>query len=305
MVRQKKSKILVIVGPNASGKSALAVLLAKKFGGEIVSADSRQVYRGLNIGTGKITKRDTQGVPHHLLDVAHPKQVYTAVDFKRDGRKIIRYIVRNKKLPIVVGGTGFYISVLLGETTLPPVKPNKKLRARLEKRDAAMLHALLHALDPARATTIDPHNKHRLMRAIEIAKAVGYMPTYQSARAYNVLKIGVKHTDTELQKRIHERLRARMRRGMIAEARRLHESGLSYQRMRALGLEYRYMADFLQEKISKEELVDVLKHKIWQYAKRQMTWFKRDEDTRWFNLRQQKQIENVVEKFLRDSSCGR
>ena len=305
MAQLKKPKILVIMGPTASGKSALAVSLAKNFRGEIVSADSRQVYRGLTIGAGKITKREMRGIPHHLLDVIHPKQVYTAADFKRDGRKIIRYIVRNKKLPIVAGGTGFYISALLGEIALSDVQPHAKIRKQLDSKDAATLYTLLEKLDPARAATIDPHNKHRLIRAIEIANAAGSIPAYPSERAYSVLKIGVKHTDTELRKRIHERLRARMRRGMIAEARRLHENGLSYKRMRALGLDYRYAADLLQNKITKEELFDVLEHKIWQYAKRQMTWFKRDEDTRWFNLKQQKQIENVVEKFLRDSSCGR
>lgn len=299
MAASKKPKIIVIVGPNASGKSALAVTLAKKFNGEVISADSRQVYRGLNIGTGKVTKTEMSSVPHHLIDVADPKRVFSAADFVRLGRKAISNVARREKVPIVVGGTGFYISALLGEMSLPQVEPNKKLRKQLEAKNPAQLFSILEKLNPTRAQAIDPLNKHRLVRAIEIAKAIGSTPKCSSILEYEVLKIGIKHSDKVLRDRIHERLIARMRRGMAAEAKRLHEKGLSYARMHTLGLEYRYLADYLQNELSKQEFLEILENKIWQYAKRQITWFKKDKEIKWFKLHESDKIHRAVNIFLK------
>src|SRR3989344_3885695 len=161
----KKQKVLVIVGPTSSGKSALAVELARTFGGEVISADSRQVYRGLNIGTGKISKREMRGVRHHLLDEVSPHRIFTAHDFVEKGRAAISDIAMRGKLPIIAGGTGFYIDALVGKIALPNVPPNKKLRAQLEKKTAKQLFTMLKKRDPRRAKSIDPHNKRRLVRA--------------------------------------------------------------------------------------------------------------------------------------------
>ncbi len=299
IVMPKTCKIIVIVGPTASGKSALAVKLARRFNGEVISADSRQVYRGLNIGTGKITKRAMRGVPHHLLDVASPSRQYSAGQFKRDATKALRYIVANNKLPIICGGTGFYIDAVLGNISVPEVPPNTKLRKQLGRKTAPQLFTLLKKLDPRRARTIDPHNPVRLIRAIEIAKALGKVPTNNKQPAtYNTLKIGLRLPDSELKQKIHVRLFARIREGVVAEARRLHRQGLSWKRMEALGLEYRYLAFYLQGKVTKEEMLKKLETKIWHYAKRQMHWWKKDPHITWYRPTQKKAITSKIKKFL-------
>src|SRR3989344_1108986 len=282
-VRMPKIKVLAIVGPNASGKSALAVRLARRFGGEIISADSRQVYRRLDIGSGKITKREMQGIPHHLLDVADPRRPYSAGQYQRDASQVLRYIVTKNKLPIICGGPGFSIDALLGVISLPEVPPNLKLRKALVKKSTPKLYTMLKKLDPQRAKTIDRHNPVSLIRAIEVAKALGRVPRPSRTSHYDVLKIGIKLSDTELKKRIHRRLLARMHKGMVAEARRLHRQGLSWKRMEGLGLEYRYIAYNLQRKMTKKEMLEKLEREIWHYSKRQMRWFKRDKEIIWIS----------------------
>lgn len=300
-IMPKKSKILVILGPTASGKSDLAVALAKKFNGEIISADSRQVYRGLSIGTGKITKREMQGVRHHLLDVASPKRVFTVVQYQKLARRALRDILRRGKVPIICGGTGLYIDALLYDIPFPNVPPNPKLRRKLEKESAENLFAKLQRLDPHRAKSIDPHNKRRLIRALEIVtlagKPVPPLKTHsRSSQNIEVLKIGLRPDNQILKPRINQRLRQRLRRGMIEEAKRLHRQGLSYRRMEGLGLEYRYLARFLQGKISKAEMINQLEKEIWRYAKRQITWFKRDKEIHW--LKNAAGAEALVRQFL-------
>lgn len=296
----KDKKILTIVGPTATGKSDLAVFFAKKFNGEIVSADSRQVYRGLNIGTGKITKKEMSGIKHYLLDVASPKQQFTVAEYKKLGDMATEEILKRGKLPIVCGGTGFYTRALVDNITLPEVPPSPKLRKQLEKKSVAELFAILKKLDARRASEIDRKNPRRLVRAIEIVKYLGKVPHLgvEPPSGYKVLKIGIDFPDSILKKRIKKRLLARIRQGMIAEVKKLHQNGLSWRRMEDLGLEYRYLARFLQGKISKKEMASQLEHEIWQYAKRQRTWFKRDKKIAWFNPQERNKIEKLVGKFL-------
>ncbi len=277
-----RHKIIVIVGPTSSGKTAYAIELAKKIGGEVISADSRQVYKGLDIGTGKVTKKEMQGVPHHMLDVASPKKIFTAHDFVTMGRKAIDDITARDKLPIICGGTGFYIDALLGRIALPEVPINTELRAKLENRSAPDLASILQGLDSTRARTIDRKNPVRLIRAIEIATALGRVPKAENVPSpYDVEWIGLKPSDDILKKNIHSRLHARIKNGMVAEAERMHKSGLTYKRMQALGLEYRFLARYLQKKISKQEMLDELEKEIWQYARRQMTYWRRNKEIKW------------------------
>lgn len=275
-------RIIVILGPTASGKSAYAVTLARKIGGEVVSADSRQVYKGLDIGAGKITRKEMRGVPHHMLDVASPKKVYTVNTFVIGGRKVIDDILARGKVPIVCGGSGFYIDALLGRIAVPRVAPNPKLRRMLEKKTAAQLFSMLKKLDPRRARDIDAKNPVRLIRAIEIARALGHVPrSNPEPLPYAIEWIGLKPDEETLKRKIRKRLQARLKAGMVAEARRLHGEGLSYKRMHALGLEYRHLALFLQNKLSKEEMLAQLEREIWQYAKRQMAYWRRNEEILW------------------------
>lgn len=304
---QSKPKIIVILGPTATGKSDFAVRIAKKYGGQVISADSRQVYIGLTIGTGKITKKEMHGVPHHLLDVVSPKKVFSVDEWKKRAEKKIIEIIAHGNTPIICGGTGFYIQSIVDDVVLPAVPPNKKLRTRLEKKSVAELFSILQKLDPVRAETVENKNPVRLVRAIEIATALGAVPPLATRELhagmrqsrYNILQIGLTLPEKKLQEKIHTRLIARLKKGMAMEAQQLHAKGLSWKRMHALGLEYRYLAQFLQKKISKQELIATLGREIYQYAKRQMTWFKRDPNIAWFSPSDVQKIEKVVEKFLK------
>ncbi len=282
-------KVLVIVGPTASGKSALAVRLALRLGSgqakklgykgvEIISADSRQVYKGLNVGTGKITKAEMQGIPHHLLDVADPKKQFSVSDYKELAEKKLRNIITSKKLPIVVGGTGFYIDTLAGTISLPEVPPNKLLRKKLEKLSTERLFKMLKEKDSRRAKSIDPHNKVRLVRALEIVQALGKVPIgqHRMLTKYKFIYIGLKSEN--LEKKIYKRLLKRIP-GIIRETKKL-----SPKRAHELGLEYRFASLYLQGKLNKLDMVNKLNTAIRQYSRRQMTWFKRNKKIKWFTL---------------------
>src|SRR3989344_6814532 len=187
-----KSKILVIVGPTASGKSAFAVLFAKRLNGEIVSADSRQVYKGLNIGSGKITKREMMGIPHYMLDLVSPAQKFTVVQFREMAEKVIDEILARGKLPILVGGTGLYVDAITKGLIIPDVPPNQTLRQKLNKLTSTKLYKQLLKLDPKRAKQVDKNNPRRLIRAIEIAKALGKVPAIKARPKYDPVIIGLK-----------------------------------------------------------------------------------------------------------------
>ncbi|MES2023581.1 MAG: tRNA (adenosine(37)-N6)-dimethylallyltransferase MiaA [Patescibacteria group bacterium] len=279
-----KPKIIVILGPTSSGKSDLAVQIARKVNGEVISADSRQVYKGLDIGSGKITKKEMQGVPHHLLDVANPKNKFTVTDYKELANKKIEEIITRGNVPIICGGTGFYIDAVVNGIILPEVPPNEKLRKSLDEKSELELFKILKTLDKNRAKTIDAKNKIRLIRAIEIAKALGKVPKIKKQNLpYEFTKIGLYVPKEILAEKIHTRLLARIKKGMLNEAKKLHKQGLSWKRMEELGLEYRYMALYLQKKITKGEMLARLNSEIFKYSKRQMTWFKRDKEIKWID----------------------
>lgn len=302
------TKLLVIVGPTASGKSDLAVRLAKQFDGEVISADSRQVYKSLDVGTGKITIAEMQGVPHHLLDVASPLRKFTVERYKKLAAKAIADIAKRGKVPIICGGTGFYIDALVDGIVFPDVPPNPKLRAELAKigkKDPSALFAQLKELDPERAEVIDPHNLRRVIRAIEIASALGKVPKISTespgvgARSYNPIFIGINPDAETLRTKIQTRLIDRIeKQGMIEEARALQAGGLSWKRMEELGLEYRYLALFLQQKITREEMIERLGFEIWHYAKRQLAWFKRNKRIQWFASGGDEKIHSLVATFF-------
>src|SRR3989344_4080009 len=276
------NKIVVILGPTASGKSDLAVKLARQFNGEIVSADSRQVYEYLDVGSGKITLCEMKGIPHYLLDVANPKRKFTVAQFQKLAIKKIKEIQKRNKIPFLVGGTGFYIQAIVDGLIIPEVKPNWKLRKSLEKKPTNELFLMLKKLDPKRANSIDAKNPRRLIRAIEIVLSTKKPITKIKTKSqFNVLQIGIKKSKEEIKKSINERLQKRLKIGMISEVKKLHKNGLSWKRLEELGLEYRYIAEYLQKKISHEEMIYKLQLEIEHFAKRQMTWFKRDKRIYW------------------------
>lgn len=288
--KQQKPKILVILGPTASGKSDLAVRLAKKFNGEVVSADSRQVYKGMDIGTGKITKKEMAGVPHHLIDIVSPKTRFDVARYQKLAHKKITDILKRGKLPVVCGGTGLYIKAIVENPQYPDVPPDWKLRKNLERKTTKELFAILKKLDLKRAKTIDKKNPRRLIRAIEIARQTGQVPLVKNDPSYDALIIGIKKSLNELKKAVATRLHKRMRQGMIAEVKKLRGSGVSWHRLEELGLEYKYIALYLQNKMDKETMLETLETKINQYAKRQMTWFKKTPGVRWIRFIQSRSL---------------
>lgn len=282
MVDINPPRILVIAGPTASGKSDLAISLAQHLNGEIISADSRQVYRGMDIGTGKVTKRHQRQARHWLIDVASPKRSYTVAHFKSDAQKAIRSIIRRGKLPIICGGTGFWIDALIYDQSIPDVAPNPKLRAELQKHTPDELYRRLKRLDPARAAAIDRHNPVRLIRALEIILSTGKpVPAPADTMPYDTLYLVLNPDSATLHERIAKRLDARLRAGMVAEVKRLHAQGISYKRLEALGLEYRWVAQFLRGKVTRTAMRDGLLHDIIRYSKRQLTWWKRNKNIHW------------------------
>lgn len=288
-------RVIVILGQTATGKSDLAVRIAKKTNGEIISADSRQVYKGLDLGSGKITKKEMNGVPHHLLDVIDPRKIFTVEQYKKLADQKIKEILERGKTPILCGGTGFYIDAVTKGIMLPEVPPNKKLRKQLDKKSLASLLLILKKLDPARLKTIDINNKVRIVRAIEIAKSLGRVPKLKTQKPkYKFIKVGLYLPEEKLKTKISKRLEKRILAGMLKEAQKLRKSGLSWKRLESLGLEYREMALYLQKKISREDMVSNLNTQIYQFAKRQITWFKRDKDIKWIDASDKKKINKIV-----------
>ena len=344
----RNMKLIVILGQTSTGKSDFAVEIAQEIKGlnqskrliartsqsevlgEIISADSRQVYKGMDLGTGKITKKEMRGIPHHLLDVASPSRVFSVTDFQKKALKKIEEINKRNKIPILCGGTGFYIDAIVNGTIFPKVPPNKVLREKLSRKTASELFEILKKLDKNRAGSIDKNNSVRLIRAIEIAKALGKVPnlkTYTETNSaiaefvsdsksvffsnFEVLKIGLVIPDEVLKERIKVRLLARIKKGMLREMENLHKAGLSWKRMESLGLEYRYGALYLQKiknlpsqmlQQAKDEMIEKINTKTWHYAKRQKTWFKRDQNTIWINpLKKSDKAKALkeVKKFLK------
>ena len=329
-------KLITILGPTASGKSELAVKLAQKFNGEIISADSRQVYRGMDIGTGKVPRDKNwklsfavakrgerrrrgflrtleignwklyyhKGIPHYLLDVASPKRRFTVAQYRNLAIIAINKIQEKNKIPILCGGTGFYIQAVVDGIIIPEVKPDWKLRKKLEKKSVEELYKILKKLDPQRAKIIERKNPRRLIRAIEIViKTKKPVPAFKkNPLPYPVLMIGIKKEKKELSSLIRRRLLRRLKKGMIAEVKKLRESGVSWRRLEEFGLEYRWLARFLQKKINYQEMIERLQKDTEHFAKRQMTWFKRDKRINWIET--QKEAEKLVTELSRSESEG-
>lgn len=297
-----KSKVLAIVGQTASGKTSLSIELAQYFDGEVVSCDSRQVYRGLDIGTGKVTESEMAGVPHHVLDMVAVTETYTATDFTRDAQEAIDVIVGRNKVPIVAGGTFFYLDQLRGKSLGPDVPPNEDLRSELESKSAAELFSILQQKDPRRARSVDSRNKRRLIRALEIVDAIGLVPeSTERAPTYDWLIIGIERDKASLRRRYRRRAESWLTDGILDETRWL-KNQVSIDRFGEFGFEYILSDRLLNGEITQTEFVERFIQKNWQYAKRQMAWLKRDTDIKWFAPAETTRIQKRVQDFLQDPS---
>lgn len=316
-MNQVKNKILVILGPTASGKTKIAIELALKFNGEVVSADSRQVYRGMDIGTGKDLKEFSIFNPpaggqfskkiqisYHLIDVASPKQRFDLAQYQKMAFKAIDDILQRGKLPILAGGSGLYLQAVVDNYKLADVKKNLELRKKLEKLAVVELFNKIKELAPKMAAKLnqsDKNNKRRLIRYLEILGQDKNFKNRKGQSKYDVLLIGLNISREILKQRIFKRLLERLKeQNMIGEVENLHNGGLSWKKLEDFGLEYKFIAWYLQGKLKYEEMVEKLNMAIYQFSKRQLTWFKRWEKQgakiNW--LKDSKKIVKLAEEFL-------
>ncbi len=331
------NKVLVILGPTSTGKTDLALLLAKKFNGELVACDSRQVYKGLDIGTGKMPSGkwkvedgrwkkgkgwwEIDGTKIWMYDVVNTRKQYTVYDYVKDAGMVVEDIRKRGKLPIIVGGTGLYLKALLEGLPNLTIKMNPKLRKKLSKLSLQQLQERLKEISPKKwgsMNSSDRQNPRRLVRAIEIV--LTDFTSEESLRAswvsngdqfalraepirgsLETLKIGLTAPREILYQRIDERVTERVNQDMIEEAKKLHRADLTFRRMRQFGLEYGILADYLEGKIpDQKELIKVLQGKIHGYARRQITWFKKEKGVSWFDITASKfsiKVENLVAKW--------
>jgi tRNA dimethylallyltransferase len=269
-----KESILLIAGPTASGKSSRAVEEAVLRGGEVISVDSRQVYRGLDIGTEKITTLEMKGIPHHLIDIRDADEPYSAGEFVQDATRLITDITSRGKLPILAGGTHFYFDALLhGLPSGTDVNP--ELRATLEELSTEELYTQIGTADPRRAAELDPKNRRRLIRALEIIQVHGAVPARVGTTAhYKTEWILIDPSREELKTRIDERLQSALARGLLDEVRRVREH-VGDTRLNELGLEYKIIGEFLRGEREESSLLPILSAKLWQYARRQNAWLRK------------------------------
>lgn len=296
---ENKLKVLAIVGPTAAGKSKLAVDLAVQFNGIVISADSRQIYKGMDIATTKITKDEMQGVPHYMLSIIEPNKTFNVNTYQKTVTNLLEKIHSQNQsahkpiLPILVGGTGMYIDAVVEGWTLPHVPPNLKLRAELEGKSTEELAKKVRAMNPN--IEVDFKNKRRLIRLLEIYSA-GVSRTRTVNRRFDVLKLGVYKDKDWITERIHQRVQSLDMDMLIKETKRLIKKGYSFKHSALSAMGYDLARDHIQGGLELSELKDQLELMHKQYAKRQMTWFKRDKDIHW--LSDLKSAKVLVERWL-------
>ncbi len=303
--------LIIITGPTAVGKTALSVRLAKAIGGEIISADSMQVYRHMDIGSAKIKKEEMDGVPHYLIDVLDPEEEFNVTVFQKMAKEAVEEIYSHGHIPIVAGGTGFYIQALLYDIDFTENGEDTSIRMELEKlgqeRGAEYLHNLLRDIDPDSAEEIHENNMKRVIRAIEYYRQTGERISEHNKRErekkspYDFLYYVVNTDRARLYERIDRRVDLMLEQGLVEEVMHLKEMGLTRDMVSMQGLGYKEILDYLQGICTLEEAVYVLKRDTRHFAKRQITWFKRERDVRWLNLPDfNNDLDQVQLKMLQD-----
>jgi tRNA dimethylallyltransferase len=312
-MKNNLSKLVVILGPTASGKSDLAIKLAKKFKGEIISADSRQIYKGMDIGTAKPKGHQSsanshrslvsKGIRHYMINTVKPSQTLTLTEYKDRAIEVINNITRRGKVPFLVGGTGLYISSIVNNWLIPKVRPSKKLRNELEGKTNKWLFKQLKKLDRETAANIDPQNKRRLVRALEVCLTSDLPFSKQRKRGnslFNILEIGLDLEREKLYKGIGKRVDLMIRAGLVREVKSLIRRGYGWHLPAMSGIGYRQVGQYLRGEISLERAIELIKRDTRRYAKRQLTWFRKDKRIRWIGG--PKEAEKLIKKFLKNGS---
>jgi tRNA dimethylallyltransferase len=287
--------VIAIVGPTASGKSALALRVAERIGAEIVSADSRQVYRTMDIGTAKPTITDRARVRHHLIDVVDPGERYDVLRYQRDGRAALNEVRARGRVALVVGGTGLYIRALLDGLDLASLPHDPALRARLESEDAGTLHDRLRAIDPDTASRVDPRNRRRLVRYVEVATIVGGPVSRARGASIAALRIGLRPPREVLVAAIERRVREMVEAGVLDETRGLVDRGIDLRLPSMSAHGYVHWSAHLRGEIDLATAIALTARDVRAYSRRQMTWFRRDPAIRWFDPTVADPLEAIVE----------
>lgn len=298
-----KPKVIVICGPTASGKTALSIELAKKVNGEIISSDSMQIYKDMDIGTAKPTEKEMQGIKHYLIDFVEPNQRYSVAEFKKDAENAIEEVLEKDKTPIVVGGTGLYVDSLIYGIEYPDIELDEKYREELEKRadkeGLELLYNEAKKIDPQAIEKISKNDKKRILRILEIYKATGKNKTEQEKESrkngikydYKVFAINM---DREiLYDRINKRVDIMIENGLIEEVEKLLKKYTEFPTAMQ-GLGYKEVVEYLQGKNTKEEMIENIKRETRRYAKRQITWFKKNKQTIWIGPHDLQKILNEI-----------
>ncbi len=291
--------LVVILGPTASGKTEMGFKLAKKYNGEIINADSRQIYREMDIGTGKTDiQYSIFNIPIHLINIKNPNQKFSLSQYKKLTIKTIKDIHKRGKVPILVGGTGLYISAIVDNLEIPKAAPNKKIRQKLEKHTDEYLFNKLKKIDLKSAKTIGENNKRKLIRALEVCEITGKPFSSQQIKGeplFNILQIGIKIDREKLYKKIDERVDEMIRIGLIKETKKLSKK-YSFDLPAMSGIGYFEIGQYLKNKITLDDAVQKIKYRTHQYARRQMTWFKRDERIEW--VENYRETERLINNFI-------
>jgi len=291
-------QLIVILGPTASGKSDLAIKLAKEFNGEIISADSRQIYKEMNIGTAKVTKKEMNGIPHHLINIINPNQEFTLAQYKELAVKTIKDIQRRNKLAFLVGGTGLYIQSIVDNLQIPEVKPDKKLRDQLEKQTNQKLYDQLKKLDAPALKVINVNNKRRMVRALEVCLSTKKPFSQQRKKGkllFNTLQIGIKPNKETLERKINQRADKMIQAGLIEEVKNLIKK-YGHKPYSMSGIGYKEIISYLENEISLNEAKELIKIHTRQYARRQMSWFRRDKKIKW--IKTYPEAKKIISEFI-------
>ena len=305
----KKQKVIVICGPTASGKTALSIELAKKINGEIVSCDSMQIYKEMDIGTAKPTKEEMQEIPHYMINTIFPNERYSVADYKKDAKKAIREIIKKGKVPIIVGGTGLYVDSLIYEIEYPDIKFDEKYRQELEeqvqKDGLEKLYNKAKKIDPEAMLKISSNDKKRILRVLEIYKATGKTKTEQERKSrekepeFDYLVYGLNMPREKLYERINLRVDIMIKQGLIKEVEEIYKKYNEFPTAMQ-GLGYKEVVEYLEGHLTKEKMIEKIKQETRRYAKRQMTWFRKNKQTIWLDTENTKQ--NNLQIILEDLS---
>jgi len=292
-------KLVVLLGPTAAGKSRLAVKLARRFQGEIVSADSRQIYQGLDIGTGKITAGEMEGIPHYLLGIVSPKEQFDVVQYQEKAYQAIEAILQRNHLPFLIGGSPFYLDAVIKGWQFPWAKADPDLRKKLVRQPLEKLLKVLADLDPLYFQKAEKTNKRRIIRAIEIASQLGRVPPRESYPRFQTLILGLQVPFPQLKEQIAQRQEKLFHQGIVEEVANLHRQGLSWKRLEEFGLEYQWVSSYLQGKETEGEMKKKLQRAVEKFAKRQLTWFKKNPNIHW--VQRAGEAQSLIQQFLEKS----